>query len=157
MAFFLDFLWDFSRNLSRKSRNFIFGIPSIPSSISRKTCKMSPKSSFFLNLLGICFGFLMELQLGFHSRSLGTNTHINTLRRLLDDGENYSDNRIQQLKEKTALMEHSISRDHWDHRETIRRSSTTAINHILYLHWRCVIYEAPHTPSIVELIPKVWA
>ncbi|XP_062707802.1 uncharacterized protein LOC134288095 [Aedes albopictus] len=47
------------------------------------------------------------------TRMYGHNTHINTLRRLLDDGEHYSDNRVQHLKEKTALMEHSISEEHW--------------------------------------------
>lgn len=47
------------------------------------------------------------------TRMYGHNTHLNKLRRLLDSGVQYTDSSIQQLKEKTALMEHCVNHQHW--------------------------------------------
>ncbi|XP_062713448.1 uncharacterized protein LOC134290344 [Aedes albopictus] len=46
------------------------------------------------------------------ARMYGHQSHINTLERLLQEGNSYTDPPIQQLKEKTALMEHCITNQH---------------------------------------------
>lgn len=43
----------------------------------------------------------------------GHQTHTNKLKRLLDNRNDYDDVSIQELREKTALMDHCIVQKHW--------------------------------------------